>query len=233
MVSPTRSVTTRRILPPLAGVVAFILFPILVWAQHGDHQRRPSDIKEYLEHLDSSSRDADQKPSQVVEALGLKSGMAVADLGSGSGYFTRRFVEAVTDTGTVYAVDVEPEMLAYVKESLEHTHAPYRVEFILARPDDPKLPTGSVDLIFVCNVFHHLENRSVYFERLKSALNPGGRIAIVDFYHDDRSGNVGFPKHHLVPRETTIAEMTKAGYRLTREHTFLLRQYFLEFTPIP
>jgi ubiquinone/menaquinone biosynthesis C-methylase UbiE len=231
MVDQALSTAIRRALPLLAAFVALLLVPILVWAQHGDHQRRPSDIKEYLEHLDSSSRDADQKPSQVVDALGLKPGMAVADLGSGSGYFTRRFVEAVTDSGTVYAVDVEPEMLAYVKNSLEHTHAPYHAEFILARPDDPKLPTGSVDLIFVCNVFHHLENRPVYFERLKSALKPGGRIAIVDFYHDERSGNVGFPKHHLVPRETTIAEMTKAGYRLLREHGFLSRQYFLEFVP--
>ena len=228
---PSPRSATHRILQPLAGIIAVLLLPIFTSAQHGDHQRRPTDIKEYLEHLDSSSRDADQKPSQVVEALGLKPGMAVADVGSGSGYFTRRFVEAVTDRGTVYAVDVEPEMLAYVKDSLEHTHAPYHAEFILARPDDPKLPTGSVDLIFVCNVFHHLENRSVYFERLKSALKPGGRIAIVDFYHDERSGNVGFPKHHLIPRETTIAEMTKAGYRLSREHAFLSKQYFLEFVP--
>jgi predicted methyltransferase len=64
---------------------------------------------------------------------------------------------------------------------------------------------------------------------VKSALKPGGRIAIVDFYHDDRSGELGFPKRHLVPRETVIDEMKEAGYRLTKEHTFLSKQYFLEF----
>ena len=157
--------------------------------------------------------------------------MAVADLGSGSGYFTRRFVEAVTETGKVYAVDVEQEMLTYAEQSLVHMHVPYTAEFILARPDNPKLPTNSVDLIFVCNVYHHLENRTTYFANTKSALKPGGRIAIVDFYHDDRSGDVGFSKKHLVSRETVLDEMIKAGYKLLREHTFLPKQYFLEFVP--
>jgi ubiquinone/menaquinone biosynthesis C-methylase UbiE len=202
-------------------------------AQHGHQRDQPRDIKEYLEHLERPERDAYQKPLQVVEALGLKPGMAVADLGSGSGYFTRRFVEAVTETGKVYAVDVEPEMLEYAKQSVEHMHVGFNAEFILARPDSPKLPFESVDLIFVCNTFHHLEDRSVYFANVKSSLKPGGRVAIVDFYHDERSGDLGFPKRHLVPRDTTIAEMTKAGYRLIKEHDFLSKQYFLEFAPSP
>jgi ubiquinone/menaquinone biosynthesis C-methylase UbiE len=194
---------------------------------HGWHQNR----KEYVEHLERPDRDAYQKPVQVVEALGLRAGMAVADIGSGSGYFTRRFVEAVTDSGNVYAVDVEPEMLDYTKQSIKHLHVAFNAEFILARPDNPKLPFESVDLIFVCNTFHHPEDRSVYFANLKSALKPGGRVAIVDFYHNERAGDLGFPKRHLVPRETTIDEMTKAGYRLITEHDFLPKQYFLEFVP--
>jgi len=194
--------------------------------------RRPSDIKEYIESLERPDRDRDQKPSQVVQALALKPGMAVADLGAGSGYFTRRFAEAVTNSGKVYAIDVEQDMLTYAKESLEHQHSPVTTEFILARPDSPKLPTASVDLIFLCNVYHHLEDRSTYFSNVRSALKSGGRVAIIDFYHDQRSGNVGFPRRHLVARETTIAEMTEAGFKLTKEHSFLERQYFLEFVPI-
>lgn len=202
------------------------------FAQDHTH-RRPDDIKQYLEHLDSAERDQYQKPAQVIEALGLKPGMAVADLGSGSGYFTRRFIEAVTDRGMVYAVDVEPEMLAYAKESIVHMHVPYSVEFILARPDSPKLPYESVDLIFVCNTIHHLEERSTYFRNVRTSLKPNGRIAIIDFYPDERSGDLGFPKRHLVSREQVLHEMTAAGYRLGQEHTFLPRQYFLEFTPTP
>ncbi len=75
------------------------------------------------------------------------------------------------------------------------------------------------------------KNAPKYFSDTKSSLKPGGRLAIIDFYHDERSGELGFPKHHLVPRETVIAELTDAGYRLVREHTFLPHQYFLEFVP--
>lgn len=199
-------------------------------AQHTPQQhRRPADIKEYIEQLERPERDQEQKPAQVIEALGLKAGMAVADLGSGSGYFTRRFLEALAQTGTVYAIDVEPELLAYVKESITRMHVPYTAEFILTRADTPKLPAESVDLIFLCNVYHHLEDRPTYFAKVKSALKPGGRIAIIDFHHDDRSGSLGFSKRLLIPRETVLNEMRQAGYGAVREHTFLPRQYFLEF----
>lgn len=214
----------------LAAICACLSVPTLAEDQH--KHRRPDDIKEYLEHLDRAERDQYQKPGEVMETLKLKPGMAVADLGSGSGYFTRRFVETVTETGIVYAVDVEPEMLAYVKESVVHMHIPYRAEFILARPDSPKLPLDSVDLIFVCNTAHHLDNRSVYFKNLRSALKTDGRIVIIDYYPDERSGDLGFPKHHLIARDTVIKELFAAGYRLDREHTFLSRQYFLEFAPV-
>ena len=216
----------------LLFLAIFSLLTGPLFAEEHSH-RRPDDIKQYLEHLDSSERDRYQQPAQVIEALGVKPGMAVADLGSGSGYFTRRFVEAVTDTGIVYAVDVEPEMLAYAKESVVHMHIAYTAEFILARPDNPKLPFESVDLLFVCNTLHHLENRSKYFSDLRSSLKPGARIAIIDFYPDERSGDLGFPKRHLASRDTVIKEMSDAGYRLEREHTFLSKQYFLEFVPAP
>lgn len=211
----------------LAALCITLAGPAL--AEDQQQHRRPDDIKQYLEHLDSTERDRYQKPSEVIEAFKLKPGMAVADLGSGSGYFTRRFIEAVTETGMVYAVDVEPEMLAYAKESLIHTHIAYTAEFILAQPDSPKLPYESIDLLFVCNTIHHLENRSKYFSDLKSSLKPGARIAILDFYPDERSGDLGFPKHHLVARDAVIHEMAAAGYQLAREHNFLTKQYFLEF----
>jgi ubiquinone/menaquinone biosynthesis C-methylase UbiE len=216
-----------KIIALLLALCVTLAGPALAEDQH--QHRRPDDINQYLEHLDSTERDHYQKPSEVIEALRLKPGMAVADLGSGSGYFTRRFIEAVTETGMVYAVDVEPEMLAYAKESVIHMHTAYTAEFILAQPDNPKLQFASVDLLFVCNTIHHLENRSKYFSDLKSSLKSGARIAIIDFYPDERSGDLGFPKHHLVPRDTIVQEMAAAGYQLAREHNFLPKQYFLEF----
>lgn len=211
-----------------------LLTLVLLWvgpapAQEGHQHDRVPNVMEYLDRLDGHERDQDQKPAQVLDALALKPGLHVADLGAGSGYFTRRFVEAVGDTGKVYVIDIEPEALKYVEESLIHLHRSFEAEFILARPDNPKIPFASVDLIFVCNTYHHLADRTDYFRNVKSSLKPGGHIAIIDFYHDERSGELGFPKRHLVPREKVIEEMTEAGYRLAKEHTFLQKQYFLEF----
>ncbi len=200
--------------------------------QTGHHHRRPADINEYLERLDRPQRDAYQKPAEVLAALEIKPGMAVADLGAGSGYFTRRFADAVSDTGSVYAIDVEPEMLNYIRQSLAGRPSARTVTYLLTSPDESKLPPASVDLIFICNVYHHLENRPVYFDRLRQALKPGGRIAIIDFYHDERSGDVGFPRRHLVPRDTVVDELQKSGYHILSEHAFLPRQYFVEFGPV-
>lgn len=225
---------TFPFVPPhnVSAIAAFwlcIVFAVPAVAQDGHPHERMPNVMEYIDRLDSPERDQYQKPALVIEALELRPGMGVADLGAGSGYFTRRFVEAVTETGKVYVVDVEPGALKYVEDSLVHMHRPYTAEFILARPDNPKIPSQSVDLIFVCNTYHHLADRTEYFRNIKSSLKSGGRIAIVDFYHDERSGDLGFPKRHLVPQETVIQELSQAGYKLFREHTFLPKQYFLEF----
>jgi predicted methyltransferase len=202
----------------------------LTWAQSQEpHHRGPSDIQKYIEQLERPERDKDQKPDEVIKALKLDEYMTIADIGAGSGYFTRKFVWAVQDKGMVYAVDTEPAMLKYNEEMIEHLHTPYNAKFVLAKPDDPMLPAKSVDLIFLCNTYHHLENRADYFTRVKASLKPKGRVVVIDFHHDERSGEVGFPKRHLVPRDTVIKEMSEAGYALSKEHTFLQRQYFLEF----
>jgi arsenite methyltransferase len=219
---------------PTVALFTGLLASTLLWfspvlAQHGHKHEPIPNVMEYLDRLDRPERDKDQKPGLVVEALGLKPGMSVADLGSGSGYFTRRFVEAVTETGKVYAIDVEPAALKYVEERLARINRPYKAEFILARPDSPKLPKESVDVIFVCNTLHHLEDRTTYFRKVRSALKAGGRIAIIDYYHDERSGELGFPKKHLVAQETVVKEFAAAGYRLVNEYKFLPKQYFLEF----
>ncbi len=238
-----RSPTKTSFLPLLASVSLIFLLgcaghsaPDSAHQQHEGahhqkegHSRRPADLQEYLAHLDRPERDAYQKPAKVIEALQLEPGMAVADLGSGSGYFTRRFVTALNGTGTVYAIDVEQEMLDYVRASLKGMPGGETVHFVLAEANDPGLPENSVDLVFICNVYHHLDNRPAYLQRVGASLRPGGRVAIIDFYHDQRSGDVGFPRRHLVARETVVDEMTNAGYKLANEHSFLERQYFLEF----
>lgn len=205
-------------------LLAFLLTGLTAGCSH-----QPWDIDTYIQNLERPERDEYQQPEKVVVALNIMPGMVVADVGAGSGYFTRGFAKTVGETGQVLAVDIEQKMLDYNKQELEKLGMANRATFILAKPDDPSISENSVDLVFLCNAYHHVEHHADYWSKIKSALKPDGRVVIVDFYHDERSGKLSFSKHHLVPRERVIANMEKVGLTLSKEHTFLPRQYFLEF----
>jgi predicted methyltransferase len=168
-------------------------------------------------------RDGWQKPDEVVHALALPAGARVADLGSGGGYFTFRLADAVGPTGRVFAVDVDKDLLEYVaEEAKERGYA--NVEGIEAAFDDPRLPADGVDLLFTCNTYHHLKDRTSYFERLKPRLRPGGRIAVVE--HSPGGWLMG---SHATGTDVIRGELEAAGYRLVAQHDFLPRQSFLVF----
>lgn len=166
-----------------------------------------------------------QQPERVVESLRLRPGQEVSDLGSGSGYFTFRLARAVGPAGKVYAVDVDPDMNALVarrskEEGLDN------VEIILAKPEDPLLPAGRMDLILTVNTYHHFPNRVRYFSNLQKYLRPNGRIAIIDF--DRRAWFEGLWSHYTPP-EFIKREMEQAGYVVQEEFEFLDRQSFIVF----
>lgn len=190
--------------------------------EHGEHH----DVDAYIRQLDDPSRDGRQKPDEVVAALGLKPGAVVADIGSGSGYFTFRLAKAVGETGRVFAVDVEPAMVRHV-DARKVQLGLQNVESILAPPDDPKLPESAVDLVFVCDVWHHVEKQEAYLAALRRALKPGGRVVMIDY--QKRPLPVGPSMDLKIAREDLVAQMEKNGFRLAQEHGLLPYQYFLVF----
>lgn len=173
-------------------------------------------------------RDSWQHPDRVIRSLGIRSGDHVADVGSGSGYFTVRLAEAVSPDGKVYAVDVDSEMNEYVEKRAREGGYD-NVETILAEYHDPLLPEGEIDLIFTCNTYHHLEERAPYFSRAKKYLRAQGRVAIIEF-----SGKSWFNKllGHSTDRDVIQAEMEAAGYRLEVMYDYLPRQHFLIFSKV-
>jgi predicted metal-dependent enzyme (double-stranded beta helix superfamily)/predicted methyltransferase len=189
----------------------------------------PPDPARYIDYLESPERAAWQKPDEVVRALGLAGGETVADLGAGSGYFTVRLARAVEPKGKVLALDVDGRLLRYLDErvSREGIHG---TESRVVEPDDAGLAERSVDLVFLCNVYHELSDRAAYLRKLGRALRPGGRIAIVDF---EKRADIteGPPFREKVARETVLEELGQAGFRLSVEHRFLPLQYFLVFAP--
>ncbi len=199
-----------------------MLFLLSLWLlfQVPHQHHAPPDAAEYARVLNDPSRDAWQKPHEVVSALNLKPSDAVADIGAGTGYFSLRFAR---HAAKVYAVDIEAKLLDMARQ-----HAPENLETVLATPDDPKLPPASVDLIFICDVLHHIENRSAYYPKLKAALKPGGRIVNIDFYKE-KEVPVGPPASMKLSEKQVIAEFEAAGFRLSKKRDFLPYQYFLEF----
>ena len=197
-------------------------FATLLAAQH--HMQHSAE--EYAKVLDDPERDSWQKPEEVVRALGLKPGATIADVGAGTGYFTVRFARPVGPKGRVLAVDIDPKLLERVRQRSADVKLE-NVETVLAAADDPHLRAGSVDVIFICDVIHHIENRPAYYKLLGRALKPGGRLAIVDFHK--RPMPVGPSIEMKIAREELIREVEGSGFRLAREHRMLPHQYFLIF----
>jgi ubiquinone/menaquinone biosynthesis C-methylase UbiE len=187
-----------------------------------------SDVEHWAKVFESPERNKWQKPDEVVRELNLKPGETVVDIGAGTGYFTRRFAAAVGPSGRAIGLDVEPAMVAYMRKDAARLGLK-NYEARVVKPDGPELAADSVDLIFLCDTFHHLENRSEYFHRLIPALKPDGRIAIVDF--QQRPTPVGPPAAMKVSLGEVQAEMKSAGYKMTRVYGFLPYQYFAEFEP--
>ena len=189
------------------------------------HQHSFGDAEKWAQIFDDPKRDAWQKPHEVIQALALKPDAVIADIGSGTGYFSARLAN-MTPKGRVYGVDTEPDMVKFLadrakREGLKNVIA------VPGAPDDPRLPEKA-DLIILVDVFHHIDDRERYFRKLRDSLKPGGRVAIIDFRMDSPDGP---PKSARIAPEQVKAELARAGYTLAQEHAFLPNQYFLVFQP--
>jgi cyclopropane fatty-acyl-phospholipid synthase-like methyltransferase len=192
--------------------------------KHADHMEHRFDNPEQLaKGFDDPARDAWQLPDRVLAALDLKPGQTVADIGSGTGYFTVRLAKLGT-VAKVYAADIEPSMGTYIQKRAAAAGLT-NIVAVQAAADTPNLPEP-VDLVLIVNTYHHIGDREVYFRRLAKSLKPGGRVAIIDFKLDSPEGP---PKEFRFPVEKFKAEMAKAGYKLAKQYDFLPRQQFLIF----
>jgi ubiquinone/menaquinone biosynthesis C-methylase UbiE len=192
--------------------------------QHDMH-RLHGDPAAYIAALEDPKRDAYQKPREVLEALDVKAGEVIADIGAGSGYFSLRFAHHVGPAGRVYAVDVSPDMIRHLHTRVRDAGL-MNVSPILAPPDDPLLPQPVDRAVFV-DVWHHVEDQPGYLAKLKRLLKPGGQVVMIDFHK--RELPVGPPLAMKIAREDLIKQMQANGFEVAAEHTFLPYQYFLVF----
>lgn len=201
----------------MTKLYAYILVLAGVAMGQVSHQHHPPSSDEYARVLEDPSRDEWQKPHDVVMALGLKPTDTVADIGAGTGYFARRFAR---HAAKVYAVDIDEKLLDIARRD-----SPPNIETVLAATDDPRLPERSVNVIFFCDVLHHIDNRPAYYGKLAKALKPGGQIVVIDFYKKELP--VGPPPSMKLSDQEVIAEFQKAGFTLVKRLDFLPYQYYL------
>ena len=174
--------------------------------------------------LERPQREAEERPERVVAALGLQRGQAVVDLGAGTGYFTRRLAAAVGPTGRVYAVDVQPEMLARLTNTLAAAGVS-NVVAVLGAEDDPRLPPGCADLILLVDVYHELAWPREMTEAMLRALRPGGRLAFVEYRGEDPS--VPIKPLHKMTEAQLRREMSDFPLAWQRTETNLPRQHLI------
>ncbi len=187
-----------------------------------------ADVPYWSGVFDDPARDAWQKPDALVAALHLQPGMCVADVGAGTGYFSRRLSQAVGPTGTVLAVEVEPNLVTHLRARAEK-EGTANVVPVLGSLDNPRLPAGAVDVLLIVDTYHHIDGRVAYMRAQRRALRPGGRVVIVDW--EKRPLPVGPEMDHKLAREQVVEEMQRAGYRLDGQPDVLPHQYVLIFVP--
>jgi arsenite methyltransferase len=166
-----------------------------------------------------------QKPGKVIETIDLNENHIIADIGAGRGYFTFRFADTEGFYGKVYAVETDRSLYRRILKKAAEDY-PGKVISVHGTFEDPNLPEKA-DVIFLCNVYHHIENTVAYFSNISKYLNENGRIVIIDL--DDLPWYLFALKNHQTPAGRVIEEMKNAGYRLTNQYDFLPLQNFLIF----
>lgn len=206
---------------PQAALVFVLSFSALeLHGQQTAIQQQQRTPEEYAKFLEESQRVARLQVPRVVAALELKPGMTVADLGAGSGLFTRPIAKAIAP-GRVYAVDIEPKLLTIIAASSKDAGLS-NVETVLGAAGDPKLP-APVDRILICDALHHIANQAAYLKTLRKYLAPGGRIAVIDY-------RTNWPEGHEKLQYTNAqfeGWMADAGWTRVASHDWIQDSFFV------
>jgi ubiquinone/menaquinone biosynthesis C-methylase UbiE len=191
--------------------------------------RRFAQPMSYLgaDWLDRSERVTEEEPDIALDAIKLVKGSTVADVGAGSGYMTVKMAKRVGPTGKVYANDIQPEMLALLRQRLAKEKIA-NVETVLGTIDDPKLPAGAVDLILMVDVYHEFSEPQKMLQRMHEALKPGGRLVLLEYRKEDPAIPIR-PEHKMSVAEARL-EVEAEGYKLSKVDEVLPRQHILIFT---
>jgi ubiquinone/menaquinone biosynthesis C-methylase UbiE len=169
------------------------------------------DVKKYVKTFESEDRENYAHRHEIVAALNLVPGMAVADIGAGTGLFTRLFAEKVGPSGKVYAIDIAPQFLEHIAADAKKRKQD-QVVTILGNQDSTNLPRESVDLVFLSDVYHHLEKPEKTLASIHQALRPGGRLVVIEFDRVEGKSSAFVLKHVRASQAVFRKEIESAGF---------------------
>jgi arsenite methyltransferase len=214
------------ILARILRTSVFLCLLLIILTQFSTPQNLPHG-KETQIFPERTSRDEWQKPVEIVEALNLKPGDAVADIGSGAGYFTGWLSQAVGPQGRVYAVDINAEAIRLLSNKIEF-YPVKNIKPVLCTETDLKLEPQSLDVAFMLNTFSVVKEKETMLSNVMTVLNPRGRLAIID-WKALRDGPPGPPRDQRLSEEGVVNMARRAGFRLAHRYDLLPSQFFLEF----
>jgi len=211
---------------------------IAVSVSHAEEQNIRPGINRYFENPDwqqwvntfeRSGREVYDKRHAIVDATGIRPGMAVADIGAGTGLFTRLFAERVGPQGRVYAVDISrPFIENIIRTSQERGFT--NVEGVVNGQKDVSLPPDSIDLAFLADTYHHFEYPASMLSSIHRSLRSGARLIVIDFRRDPRHSSNWVMGHVRAGKDAVIDEITRAGFRLIDDKALLRTNYYLVFS---
>lgn len=181
------------------------------------------------ETLEKEDREVFAHRDAVTAVLRLRPGERVADIGAGTGFFVKLFADEVGPEGRVYAIDIAPALVDGI-ERWANADRVEQVRAVLGAADDPKLEAGSVDVVFICDTYHHFEDPVTLMGRVKSGLQPGGRLYVLDFERTPDTSPDWILEHVRAGKETVVEELTSMGFVFVQEHEIegLVENYLIE-----
>jgi ubiquinone/menaquinone biosynthesis C-methylase UbiE len=174
------------------------------------------EVEVWVDRLESEGREAFDFRNEIAASIGLEPGQAVADVGAGTGLYTPLLAAAVGTAGRVYAVDIVPAFIAHIRDEVA-ARGLDQVTPVLGSDVSANLPPGSVDVVFVCDTYHHFEDYDAMLQSIHSALKPGGRLVIVEFERVAGESSEFMLEHIRADKETFTREIVANGFRYAGE----------------
>jgi predicted methyltransferase len=227
--------TMNRVLLLLSYLLGSILLCTPALAENesvnpgiNQHYQDP-DFDTWVGRFEHPGREVYDQRKAIVAAAGIKPGMAVADIGAGTGLFTKLFAPAVGQQGRVYAVDIAENFVDNIQRIAAERDWP-QVRGVVNTAMSVGLPPDSIDLAFVCDTYHHFEYPQSMLASIRTALKPGGRLIVIDFRKVPGQTSEWVMNHVRANKQTVIKEIEQAGFKLTGEESFLKTNYYLHFS---